>query len=60
MLFFSDVDTNESVQSPQGSKEETEKMIEQILECVINRVVQSDESIADMDRKEAAEKIVER
>ena len=49
MPFFSDVDT----------KEETEKMIEQILECVINRVVRSDESIADMDRKEAAEKIVE-
>ena len=59
MPFFSDVDTNKSVQSPQGSKEETEKMIEQILECVINRVVRSDESIADMDRKEAAEKIVE-
>ena len=52
MLFFSDVDTNKSVQSPQGSKEETEKIVAEILECVINRVVQSDESIA-------AKKIVE-
>jgi hypothetical protein len=59
MIFFSDVDTNESVQNPQGSTEETEKMIEQILEFVINRVVRSDETIADMDRKEGAGKIVE-
>ena len=53
------MDTKKSVQSPQGSKEETEKIVAEILECVINRAVQADESIADMDRKEAAEKIVE-
>ena len=50
------MDTKESVQSPQGSKEETEKMVAKILEVVINGVVRSDETIPDMDRKEAAKK----
>ena len=41
------MDTKESSQTPQGSMEETETMIEQILEYVIDRVVRSDETIAE-------------
>ena len=52
LLFVSDGDENESIQTSQASKEETEKLIEQILLDVIYKVVAMDET-SDVDGKDS-------
>ena len=59
LLFVSDGDGNESFQSPQASKEETEKLIEQILLDIIYKVVGMDEKNSDVDGKESIQSPLE-
>ena len=49
IIFASDVDRKDSIQSPIESKEATEKMLEQIFAEIINKVVKTNETLSNVE-----------